>query len=157
MAHEDGKADYRAELGSLASAGADKLVVLAYADGSGQTIIRQALEGGDFSKFAGGDGMVGDSLVKAHRRRQARRLHRRQIGRSETPGTRQIIPSLPRPPAVDPAALIRPAGLRRGIPAGAGDREERLRHREGLSKALREVATAPGEPIHPANGKRRSS
>ena len=61
-AHEDGKADYRAELGSLASAGADMLVVLAYVDGSGQTIIRQALEGGDFSKFAGGDGMVGDSL-----------------------------------------------------------------------------------------------
>jgi len=34
-AHEDGKADYRAEVGSLASSGAQTLVVLAYADGSG--------------------------------------------------------------------------------------------------------------------------
>src|SRR5690606_41062164 len=62
---EDGKADYRAEIGSLASSGADMLVVLAYVDGSGQTIVRQALEGGDFEKFAGGDGMIGDSLVTA--------------------------------------------------------------------------------------------
>ena len=47
-AHEEGKADYRAEIGSLASSGAEILVVLAYANGSGQTIIRQALESGDF-------------------------------------------------------------------------------------------------------------
>ena len=64
-AHEDGKADYRAELGSLASSGAQTLVVLAYADGSGQTIIRQAMEAGDFEKFVGGDGMVGDKLIGA--------------------------------------------------------------------------------------------
>ena len=64
-AHEDGKADYRAELGSLASSGAETLVVLAYADGSGQTIIRQAMESGDFAKFVGGDGMVGVKLIGA--------------------------------------------------------------------------------------------
>lgn len=64
-AHEDGKADYRAELGSLASTGAETLVVLAYADGSGQTIIRQAMESGDFARFVGGDGMVGDKLISA--------------------------------------------------------------------------------------------
>ena len=64
-AHEDGKADYRAEVGSLASSGAETLVVLAYADGSGQTIIRQAMESGDFAKFVGGDGMVGDKLIAA--------------------------------------------------------------------------------------------
>jgi branched-chain amino acid transport system substrate-binding protein len=58
-AHEDGKADYRPEIGSLAASGAETLVVLAYVDGSGQTIIRQAVEGGDFQRFAGGDGMVG--------------------------------------------------------------------------------------------------
>ncbi len=62
-AHEDGKADYRAEIGSLASAGAETLVVLAYADGSGQTIIRQAVESGDFASFVGGDGMVGQSII----------------------------------------------------------------------------------------------
>ncbi len=64
-AHEDGKADYRAELGSLASTGTQTLVVLAYADGSGQTILRQAYEAGDFTTFVGGDGMVGQALVDA--------------------------------------------------------------------------------------------
>ena len=64
QAHEDGKADYRAEIGNLSATGADALVVLAYADGSGQTILRQALEGGDFSTFFGGDGMVAASLIK---------------------------------------------------------------------------------------------
>ena len=89
-AHEDGKADYRAELGSLASSGADMLVVLAYADGSGQTIIRQALEGGDFSKFAGGDGMIGDSPGHGHRRRQARRLRRHQDRPLGNPGHGEV-------------------------------------------------------------------
>ncbi len=46
--HEDGKADYRAEIGNLESSGADILVILAYANGSGQTILRQALESGGF-------------------------------------------------------------------------------------------------------------
>jgi branched-chain amino acid transport system substrate-binding protein len=64
-AHEDGKADYRPEIGSLAATGAETLVVLAYVDGSGQTIIRQAVEGGDFQRFAGGDGMVGPALIEA--------------------------------------------------------------------------------------------
>ena len=41
-AHESGKADYRAEIGSLASSGAEHLTVLGYADGAGQTIIRQS-------------------------------------------------------------------------------------------------------------------
>ena len=62
-AHEDGKADYRPEVGALAATGAEHLVVLGYADGAGQTIIRQAIESGDFSNFVGGDGMVGDSLI----------------------------------------------------------------------------------------------
>jgi len=64
VAHEDGKADYRSEIGNLSASGADALVVLAYADGSGQTILRQALEGGDFDTFFGGDGMVAASLIK---------------------------------------------------------------------------------------------
>ncbi len=64
-AHEDGKADYRAEIGSLASAGGDALVILAYGDGSGQTITRQVLESGDFDKFFGGDGMISSAFVKS--------------------------------------------------------------------------------------------
>ncbi|WP_136659383.1 ABC transporter substrate-binding protein [Nitratireductor sp. XY-223] len=62
-AHEDGKADYRAEVGSLSATGAEALVILAYGDGSGQTILRQALEGGDFDVFYGGDGMVSQAMA----------------------------------------------------------------------------------------------
>jgi len=63
QAHEDGKADYRSEIGALSSTGADALVILAYGDGSGQTILRQAIEGGDFSEFFGGDGMISQALA----------------------------------------------------------------------------------------------
>ena len=62
LAHEEGKADYRAELGNLASSGAMDLVILAYASGSGQTILRQATESGEFTRFIGADGMVGDGI-----------------------------------------------------------------------------------------------
>ena len=63
--HEEGKADYRDHIRSLASSGVETLVVLAYANGSGQTIIRQAVESGDFDQFVGGDGMVNDTLIGA--------------------------------------------------------------------------------------------
>ena len=62
-AHEDSKADYRAEIGSLSSTGAEALVILAYGEGSGQTVLRQALEGGDFDTFYGGDGLVSQAMA----------------------------------------------------------------------------------------------
>ena len=37
--HEDGKADYSAEVGSLASAGGDALVVIGYVDQGGSGVI----------------------------------------------------------------------------------------------------------------------
>lgn len=65
QAHEEKKQSYRSELASLASGGADTLVVLAYGDGSGLTIIKQSLELGLFSQFVGGDGMRSDDLINA--------------------------------------------------------------------------------------------
>jgi branched-chain amino acid transport system substrate-binding protein len=64
-AHEDAKASYRSELAELAGKGADTLVLIDYGDGAGQTILRQALENGFFSKFVGGDGMKTDALIEA--------------------------------------------------------------------------------------------
>lgn len=63
--HEDGKADYSAEVASLASAGGDVLVVAGYLDQGGKGIVRAALDAGAFEKFVLPDGMIGDSLVKA--------------------------------------------------------------------------------------------
>ncbi|MFP7673102.1 ABC transporter substrate-binding protein [Marivita sp. S0852] len=63
--HEDGKADYSAEVGALASAGGDALVVLGYVDQGGAGIIQGALDSGAFDIFALGDGMIGDALTDA--------------------------------------------------------------------------------------------
>lgn len=60
--HEDGKADYSAEVGSLASAGGDLLVVAGYVDQGGNGIVRAALDSGAFDKFHFPDGMIGAAL-----------------------------------------------------------------------------------------------
>ena len=61
-AHEDGKADYSAEVGALASAGGDVLVVAGYVDQGGSGVIRSALDSGAFDTFYVPDGMVGEKL-----------------------------------------------------------------------------------------------
>ncbi len=64
-AHEDGKADYSAEVGALAAAGGDILVVAGYLDQGGKGIIQGSLDSGAFDKFVLPGGMVGDSLPAA--------------------------------------------------------------------------------------------
>jgi len=61
-AHEDGKADYSAEVGALASAGGEVLVVAGYLDQGGAGIIKAALDAGAFDVFGLPNGMVGDAL-----------------------------------------------------------------------------------------------
>lgn len=61
-AHEDGKADYSAEVGALASAGGEVLVVAGYVDQGGSGVIRAALDTGAFDTFYLPDGMVGSVL-----------------------------------------------------------------------------------------------
>ncbi|WP_424943043.1 ABC transporter substrate-binding protein [Aliiroseovarius crassostreae] len=63
-AHEDGKADYTAEVGALASAGGDVLVVAGYVDQGGAGIVRGALDTGAFDSFHFPDGMIGENLEK---------------------------------------------------------------------------------------------
>jgi len=62
-AHEDGRADYSAEVGALASAGGDALVVAGYVDQGGSGIIQAALDTGAFETFVFPDGMVSQALV----------------------------------------------------------------------------------------------
>lgn len=64
-AHEDGKGDYSAEVGALAQAGGDVLVVAGYLDQGGKGIIQGALDTGAFETFVLPDGMIGDSLPEA--------------------------------------------------------------------------------------------
>ncbi|OOV36583.1 ABC transporter substrate-binding protein [Candidatus Synechococcus spongiarum] len=62
-AHEDGKADYTAEVAELAEAGGDLLVVLGYAGQGGIGIIRAALDTGAFEIFGLADGMHDQKLL----------------------------------------------------------------------------------------------
>jgi len=64
-AHEDGKADYSAEVGALAAGGGDALVVAGYLDQGGKGVIQGSLDTGAFDTFVLPDGMVGDSLAEA--------------------------------------------------------------------------------------------
>jgi branched-chain amino acid transport system substrate-binding protein len=61
-AHEDGKADYSAEVGALAAAGGEVLVVAGYVDQGGSGIVRAALDTGAFDTFYFPDGMVSQAL-----------------------------------------------------------------------------------------------
>jgi branched-chain amino acid transport system substrate-binding protein len=62
--HEDGKGDYSAEIGALASAGGDVLVVAGYADQGGSGMVQASLDAGAFSKFVFPNGMWGEALKK---------------------------------------------------------------------------------------------
>ena len=62
--HEDGKADYSAEVAALASAGGDILIVAGYLDQGGAGIIRASIDTGAFSVYELPGGMIGDNLTK---------------------------------------------------------------------------------------------
>jgi branched-chain amino acid transport system substrate-binding protein len=61
-AHEDGKGDYSAEVGALAAAGGEVLVVAGYVDQGGAGIVNGSLDTGAFDTFMFPDGMVSESL-----------------------------------------------------------------------------------------------
>ena len=61
--HEEGKADYGAEVATLAAAGGDAVAVLGYLDQGGGMIIQGSLDSGAFDVFVLSDGMIGDSLT----------------------------------------------------------------------------------------------
>ena len=64
-AHEDGTADYSAEVSVLASAGGDAVAVIGYLDQGGKGIIQGSIDSGAFDTFILSDGMIGQSLVDA--------------------------------------------------------------------------------------------
>jgi branched-chain amino acid transport system substrate-binding protein len=64
-AHEDGKADYSAEVGALSASGSKHLAVFGYIDQGGKGIIQASIDLDAFSNFILADGMVGDSILAA--------------------------------------------------------------------------------------------
>ena len=145
LAHEEGKADYRAELGNLVAS--QNLVILAYANSSGNTVLRQAVESGNFTTYVGGDGMVGDDLLTGIDAAAVEGLIATRAGAptgeavdiyNAFTGEGFVANATYAPQAYDAAFLLALAIEKNG---SAG--------REGLAAALREVASAPGEKIQP--------
>jgi len=147
-AHEDGKADYRAEIGSLSSNGSEILVVLAYLGGSGGTIIRQALEGGDFSKFAGGDGIVGDKLIENIGEGKLDGLIATRVGSPELAGS-AIFAKAAKAAKLDPKAPFAAQAYDAAFLLALAIEKNGSSERAGVNKALRAVSSAPGEVILP--------
>ncbi len=148
--HEEKKDSYRSELATLSKSGAEALVVVAYAGDSGGKIVKQAIEGGLFTRFIGTDGLRDDLLIK-------------DVGAE---ALKTSFFSSPTSPAGNPAqktlhdafnaeykegadkafvdqtydaAFLAMLAVEK---AGSGDRAK-------IAAALRDVASAPGEKIGP--------
>jgi branched-chain amino acid transport system substrate-binding protein len=144
VAHEDGKADYRAELGQLAASGSQNLVVLAYISGSGLTILQQANEGGEFTTYFGGDGMIGDALSGANVPNFVATRAGAYAGASA-----DAYVKLATEAGQDPAATYAPQAYDAGFLLALAVAKNGNAGREGLSAALRDVASPPGEKVLP--------
>lgn len=144
-AHEDGKGDYNAEVGALAAAGGDVLIVAGYLDQGGKGIIQAALDTGAFSTFVMGDGMIGDALPKA-------------IGDGLN-GSYGSVPGTDSPGAAKFAELAKAAGFKAGPFASESYDAAALimlameAAKSSDSSALKDkvemVANEPGEKIYP--------
>ena len=143
--HEDGKADYGAEVAALAQAGGEVLIVAGYLDQGGKGIIQASLDTGAFDTFVLPDGMIGDSLPQA-------------IG-SDLDGSFGTVPGTDSPGAAKFAELAKAAGFKDGPFAAesydgaalimlamqaAGSAES-----ADFKGKVMEVANAPGEKIYP--------
>jgi branched-chain amino acid transport system substrate-binding protein len=150
--HEEGKADYRADLGTLAASGSQTLVLIAYAQGSGQTMLRQAVESGDFKTYVGADGMISDDLFKGMDVKALEGMIGTKPGTPEIPGAKVFV-DLAKAAGLDPSQIYGPEAYDAAFLLALAI-EKNGAKRDGLSKALREVASGPGDVILPGEWKK---
>jgi branched-chain amino acid transport system substrate-binding protein len=148
VAHEDSKSDYRAELGQLAGTGDQNLVILAYANSSGHTILQQAVESGNFKLYVGGDGMVGDTLTKGIDPSSVQGLIATRAGAPSGSGV-DAFEALAKAAKVDPTGTYVPQAYDAAFLLALAIEKNGSADRAGLSKALRAVTTGQGETILP--------
>lgn len=144
VSHEDGKADYRAELGQLAGGGSQNLVVLAYISGSGLTITQQANESGNFTTYIGGDGMIGDDVGSTGVDNFVATRAGAYAGASA-----DAYAALATEAGQDPSATYAPQAYDAGFLVALAVQKNGTAAREGLTEALRAVSSPPGEKILP--------
>ena len=143
--HEDGKADYSAEVAALAQAGGDILIVAGYLDQGGKGIIQASIDSDAFSKFFLPDGMIGDALPKA-------------IG-PDLNGSIGSVPGTDSPGAAKYSELANKAGFKSG-PYGPESYDgaalimlamEKSKSTKSnvFKNSIMDIANAPGEKIFP--------
>ncbi|MFV0360418.1 ABC transporter substrate-binding protein [Tropicimonas sp.] len=144
-AHEDDKGDYSAEVGALASAGGEVLVVAGYADRGGAGIVRGSLDAGAFDTFHFPDGMVSGSLEEKFG--DSIDGSTGQLPGNDSPGAERFAEVVG--DAFDPTAIFSgesydAAALLLMAMQAAGSTDPKVY----VSKIM-EIANAPGEPIYP--------
>ena len=147
-AHEEGGADYRPELGNLAATGVQTLVILAYGNGSGQTVLRQAAESGNFTQYVGGDGMVIEGLFQGIDITAVEGMIATKPAAPDVAGT-PIFADFATNAGIDPTAIFAVQSYDAAFMLALAIERNGTADRAGLADALREVATAPGEIILP--------
>ncbi len=151
--HEDKKASYRAELATLAKGKPDALVVLAYAGGSGLTIIRQSLENGFFSKFVGADGMRDKVLFKLG----AAALKDKLLIISPTSpknNARSAFEKAAKADGNDPNGPFVAQGYDAAMMIALAIEKAGSTDRKKISAALRDISSAPGVEVGPGDWKK---
>ncbi len=124
-------------------------MILAYAAGSGKTILQQAIEGGEFTAFVGGDGMVDNALVEGLPPEAVNGKIIATRAGAYTGESAELYKKLATEAGQDPAATYAPQAYDAGFLLALAVQKNGSAAREGLSAALREVASAPGEKILP--------
>jgi branched-chain amino acid transport system substrate-binding protein len=150
--HEEKKNSYRSELATLSKGGAEALVVVAYAGDSGSTIVKQAIEGGLFTRFIGTDGLRDEALIK-------------EVGAD---ALKTSFFSSPSSPADNPAQKTLHDAFNAEFKEGADKafvdqtydatfltllaiEKAGSADKTKMAAALREVASAPGEKVGPGD------
>ena len=151
VAHEDGKADYRPEIGQLEASGADTLVIYGYENAGGGTILDQAVESGTFKNYFGGDGMAGDALTKDHKNINGMILTKAAAAAGPS---YDAFAALAKTIGLDPTSTYAANSYDAVFVLALAIEKNGTADRAGLSKALRDVATAPGETILPGEWKK---
>jgi branched-chain amino acid transport system substrate-binding protein len=144
--HDEGKADYSAEVGALDASGADVLAVFGYVDQGGRNIIQGSIDSGAFDKFILADGMYGDSLLKNVE--------------GDLSGTFGTVPGTDSKGANSFAAMAKDAGIKVGGPFTGESYDAAAllvlamqsggsTDRAALASNVLAVANTPGEKIMP--------
>ncbi|MGD8429163.1 MAG: ABC transporter substrate-binding protein [Ectothiorhodospiraceae bacterium] len=149
VAYEQNQPAYRGELQKAAQGGAEGLVLIGYPE-NGETIIRQALEGGYFSKFIFTDGLKAPELIDNIGAQYLNgTIGTAPQARTDTPGAQHFqsayqeeFGEVPPKPYMDTAYDAVYTLALAATKAGSTDSV-------AIRDALRDIANPPGEKVGP--------